>query len=403
MSSALQAAAVVETSKTLERHRCDRRRRRDEPCAALPSNAGPQLMDAIVGRDMQRAQGLLMARADANDLRDSQGRTALQLAAMQGVAGLCRMLVSHRADLDAIEKETDCTALHLAVMSGRNAMVRLLLEAGSSTNICSASGETPLTLAVGDGNLEAIQLLLEANAQVDLEEIAAQPGRVICSALLRAVEREAQCELIERLVRARADLSAKDEEQNQPLHIAISRGDVRVARFLLDSHADPECRNKALRTPLHCAAGRGCSRILRALVERRADLDSEDCQGTTPLQIAANSTIQRHLRELGAREKLKDRSASGLLPGAAWAGGPVSGGVFPAGRLTFASGMTRKSTTPSFIVPRTRPMSLPLRTPMSHSPATSTPCDSPASPWRIRLAASRSKVALPQFAWLDER
>lgn len=178
----------------------------------MPADAGIQLLEAILVRDMSQAQGLLMAKVDVNRHRDKQQRTALHLAATQGVVGLCRMLINHGAELDG-QDALGNSALHLAVLDWQNLMIRVMLEAQASPNLVNATGETPLMLAVNAGNMQAMQLLLDANASVDFT--SAGPVAEGGSVLLRAVQRQVLCELVELLLTNRANLEARDQEETE--------------------------------------------------------------------------------------------------------------------------------------------------------------------------------------------
>lgn len=316
-------------------------------------DAGYQLLDAIDARDMSRAQGLLMAKVDVNRHRDRYGRSTLHLSALQGVVGLCRMLINHGAELDCQEAGSGNTTLHMAVLNWQNLMIRVILEAKASPNIVNSIGETPLMLAVNAGNMQAMQLLLDFGANVDFtsdDGAVAEGGSV----LLRAVQRQVLCELVQLLVAGRAQLESRDDEKNCPLHIAVQNGDPRIARLLLEQRCDPDASNMYGRTAMHVAAATGSVRSVRLLAEFRADVNKIDCQQTLPMQLA-NSSCQRALRELGALEPsevpaaaraaspaspARPVSGSGCSPsspvlveGGEWAMGPKGGGIYPAGRF----------------------------------------------------------------------
>eukprot|EP00434_Breviolum_minutum_P039390 symbB.v1.2.034979.t1/scaffold4615.1/size37433/1 len=312
----------------------------------LSADAGIQLLEAIAARDMSQSQGLLMAKVDVNRHRDRFGRSALHLAALQGVVGLCRMLINHGAEVDCQELGSENSTLHLAVLNWQNLMIRVILEAHASPNLVNANGETPLMLAVNAGNMQAMQLLLDAGADVDFVKeggFVAEGGSV----LLRAVQRQVLCELVQLLVVARARLEARDDEQNCPLHLAVQNGDPRVARLLLEQRSDPDASNMYGRTAMHVAAATGSVRSVRLLGEFRADVNKIDAQHVHPMQLA-NSTCQRALRELGAAEEVtlmnsqrplssglegSRESPAAVVEGAEWAMGPKGGGIYPAGRF----------------------------------------------------------------------
>ena len=54
-----------------------------------------------------------------------------------------------------------------AVAAGHPAAVRLLLERGADPRARSTRGDTPLTFAARDGNVDSARLLVEAGADVN--------------------------------------------------------------------------------------------------------------------------------------------------------------------------------------------------------------------------------------------
>jgi len=359
---ALAEAVVADTDPY---RRPGRRRRRgpgrtfyDWTPEAAPSPHGRHLIEALQHGDMTLARGLLMAQADPNSARDARGRTPLQLAASAGLAGICRQLVQVSAELDAGTVDGGLTALHLAAMNRHMHILKILLQAGACPNVCSSAFESPLKLCVNDGNIEGIQLLLKARAQVDPQEdevpqastldltrsacgggaadgagglpavvldCSGEPRPTSAGALLRAMQRNGQKELVEELILARADVDAKDPDQNRPLHMATHHGralDTRVVRMLLENRADPNACNAEMRTPMHCAAGAGLGRVVRMLTEFRGDVNREDRQGLTPLQMAADPAVAKQLSGLGARLGTSAYARSNSVPSLHGAGGP---------------------------------------------------------------------------------
>lgn len=369
---------------------------------------------------MVLTQGLLLAKSDPNGARDDLGRTALQMAADHGLVGICRKLISHAAELNAGTAFEGFTALHLAVMAGHNLVLKLLLEVRSCPNIYSIDDETPLSLSVNDGNIDAMQQLLKARAQVDApEEHSPFDATMLAgmreerppsaSALIRAIQRNAQKELVEELVIAGADVEAVDSQQNQPLHLAIRNGSARVARLLLDRRADPNSSNQELRTPLHCAAGAGASRVVRMLAEHRADVNREDRQGVTPLQLATDPIVMQQIHRLGGRKGLsRGQSMPSLRIVGTTAGGqpsPSCQATRMAGgrhRGTWAGGPQSPGGTGS-VLPKPQLSPLASASLLTHTP--SPPISPPLSPLSVgapSTPAKRQGVRLPHVAWGGE-
>jgi len=84
-----------------------------------------------------------------------------------------------------------------------------------------------------------------------------------------------------------ADLMARDENGNTPLHRAAEFGTPEVIQALLDAGADVMARNMFGNTPLHWAAQYGSPKVIQALLDVGADVMARDQGGDTPLHWAA--------------------------------------------------------------------------------------------------------------------
>ncbi|KAK1427434.1 hypothetical protein QVD17_16120 [Tagetes erecta] len=96
--------------------------------------------------------------------------------------------------------------------------------------------------------------------------------------------------------------------ENTPLHVAASRNDVEVVKFLLNSTGpetvDLEAMNLFQETPLHLAAKNGCNEVVELLLSHGAFIEAESINGMTPLHASLwhslkakdNSTVETLLR-----------------------------------------------------------------------------------------------------------
>lgn len=111
----------------------------------LPAPLSTPLMAACAHGYLPVLEQLCTAGAEL-ELRDSDGWTALHLAAQAGQADVIRMLARRGARLDSPGLYQQ-TALHLAADNGHVKAVVALLEAGASPEVLDARGYTPLALA----------------------------------------------------------------------------------------------------------------------------------------------------------------------------------------------------------------------------------------------------------------
>ena len=84
-----------------------------------------------------------------------------------------------------------------------------------------------------------------------------------------------------------ADVEAKDSAGDTALHKAARAGHKAMVELLLDNHASVQSLNYARMTPLHVAALHGFRSVAETLLARGADPNAKTPSGTTPLTLAA--------------------------------------------------------------------------------------------------------------------
>ncbi|MGX9891852.1 ankyrin repeat domain-containing protein [Wolbachia endosymbiont of Protocalliphora sialia] len=158
---------------------------------------------------------------------------------------------SKNLDLDA-KDSTGYTALHKAVFSGRFDEVKLLIDKGVRVDVQDKHELTPLFYAVINNDEKMIKFLVEiGNADVNLGKY------------------------------------------NNPLGMAISRGRMELAEYLIDKGADINRQDNIGRTFLHKAAEGGNLAAVKFLVEKGARLDVLDEWNDTPLHLTANVEVNK--------------------------------------------------------------------------------------------------------------
>jgi len=121
---------------------------------------------------------------------------------------------------------------------------------------------------------------------------------------------------IESLLASGASVDESDLFLGTALHIAVSQGNVDIARILIDQGADLEAVSELRGArALHLAANFGAVPMLALVLDSGADTESRDDDGRTPLFRAAAQGHTEAVRllldrgaEVDAREGTKDRT-----------------------------------------------------------------------------------------------
>jgi ankyrin repeat protein len=129
-------------------------------------------LSALV-RATLRGDAAAVAQALASDDPnggDSDGRTALMHAAIDGKSEITKVLLTHQAKVNLRDK-AGFSALHFAVQGFHLVLADLLIQAGAEVDIQDEHGNTPLSKAVFEskGRGEMISLLLQHGAQKELK------------------------------------------------------------------------------------------------------------------------------------------------------------------------------------------------------------------------------------------
>jgi len=182
--------------------------------------------------------------------------------------------------------------MHLAAMQGILDGMKALYAQGAPINVISASGHTPLSLAVVGGHTRMVRWLLGKKARrtahrfnETLPSLAAAAGNL---------------KMLKTLKRKEFHLDEGNGHGWTPLMYAAQKSHGELVAWLLDQGAYPNSRTSDGVTPLMFAARSGCTDCLKALLTAgaRRDLTSADKQ--TALDLAESNGHEEAVRLLSA-------------------------------------------------------------------------------------------------------
>eukprot|EP01116_Phalansterium_solitarium_P010802 TRINITY_DN260_c0_g3_i3.p1 TRINITY_DN260_c0_g3~~TRINITY_DN260_c0_g3_i3.p1 ORF type:complete len:1209 (-),score=478.65 TRINITY_DN260_c0_g3_i3:113-3739(-) len=179
--------------------------------------------------------------------------------------------------------EQGVSPMHLAALHDADLTMNFLLRAGGMVNLVDMHGRMPLHCACLNGGHRLVKRLLETDGvlvgqswsgpELSPLHIAAMLGKV---------------QVVELLIKARADLDARDADGRTPLHWAATGDHAKVVRLLLDAGADVNAKDHYLATPLLMTLKRSTladyeRSCVPLLVQKGAELDVTDTFGHSTL------------------------------------------------------------------------------------------------------------------------
>ncbi|KAJ3602376.1 hypothetical protein NHX12_030132 [Muraenolepis orangiensis] len=217
--------------------------------------------------------------ADVIDSTDIHGQTALMLAALGSHTDCVHILLEKGAAADTADKK-GCTALHRAAVMGSEGCVCALLEHGASALCRDSQGRTPLHQAACSGHTQLLGHLMKAAVQADTLDSMLDFSGV-----------NGQCGAAQLLMESGGSpmVNTRDPKGRSPLHAAAYSEKVDGLRLVLDQGAEVDAVDGSGRSALMVAADRGQTTAVEMLLHQaKPDLTLLDVNNNTALHLACS-------------------------------------------------------------------------------------------------------------------
>jgi ankyrin repeat protein len=185
---------------------------------------------AIEQRNTELLKQLLPAIKNP-DQQDSEGKTALMVAAIKADNELLTQLLDKDSGVD-ITNNRGGTALMYAAANNRIPAARILMQHNANINVRAENGWTALILAVAKGNHEMVRFLLNHGADPNIPDVQGW------TALMRAIQHH-RPRVIDLLVNnSKLEVDRINTKGQSALHIAAEEEDCHTLNLLIERGAD---------------------------------------------------------------------------------------------------------------------------------------------------------------------
>ncbi len=111
------------------------------------------------------------------------------------------------------------------------------------------------------------------------------------------VSKNVDASKIKYLIERGADVNAKEQYGNTPLHWASIENRIELAKLLIERGADVNAKRNDEETPLHTASWKNRIETAKLLIEKGADLEAKCNKGKTPFDWARSDEMKELLQK----------------------------------------------------------------------------------------------------------
>ena len=279
---------------------------------------------AAGGSSFDTVQKLLGQNDTIINHQDDRGQSLLHIAVKSSLEDVELLLKpkpgEQQSHIDTkLQDENGNTPLLLAVVEGNELIVQRLLEFGVDAKIRNKCGDTALLKALKQKNEEIWRLLLNAGTGVDVND-----GGDVHATALHSLAFDGDLETMKKLVKGhKADVNARGGLYETPLQAASASGFDKIVRYLLDEGADPCLTGGIFGHALSGAAFSELPQYIDELMDKGAVIDHQDVQGRSAMHLAAwrgGLEVFQALKKAGANMTLTDYQGRSVMHHAAMGG-----------------------------------------------------------------------------------
>lgn len=235
---------------------------------AFDVNGGPALNSAVLWADM--TQLMIDAGANVNEAGKTD-MTPLMMAAMMSAPESMKILIAAGAD-PKFKMKNGMSVLHYATWRSNCAeCVQLLVDNGADVNLKDKNGETPITIMMtaSTAKSRAETVIYTTNAYKSYG-VTVMPDKFMNPKESDWSEPE---ELIEILIKAKADVNASNAVGTTPLITAAFFNKAPLMKTLIDAGANVNQADKMGVTPIMYAAVRNSMDAIEVLLNAGVDIN----------------------------------------------------------------------------------------------------------------------------------
>ncbi len=202
--------------------------------------------------------------------RDAEGNTPLYYACLKGFRDIVSLLLDSDADV-SIANNCSETPLHAVARSGNKEIIGKLVQYGAELDATDKEGRTPLICLLDNKRTDAALFLIEQGADT---EVADNSGhKAIDYATAHGLREVVTCLSAE---------GTSDTRGNTPLHQAVFNGQSETVRTLLTTSDNMlNTPNDEGETPLIIACMKGNLTVAKLLIDAGADVNKALPNGHT--------------------------------------------------------------------------------------------------------------------------